>query len=85
MAIFGGIAEIKDNTVTLLTKDAQWPEDIDRARAEADLDIFSRRVQEEEDNAELLKHQAKLRRTLVRMEVSSYPLLGSADNEKGKK
>jgi F-type H+-transporting ATPase subunit epsilon len=76
MAVFGGIVQVKDDEVTILTNDAQWPEDIDRARAEADLDIFTRRVQEEENDVELRKHQAKLRRTFVRIEVSSYPLIG---------
>ena len=77
MAVFGGIVQVKDDEVTILTNDAQWPEDIDRARADADLDIFSRRVQEEEDKVALQKHQAKLRRTLVRIEVSSYPLINA--------
>ena len=36
IAIFGGIAQVRDNAVTVLANDAQWPEDIDRARAESE-------------------------------------------------
>jgi F-type H+-transporting ATPase subunit epsilon len=75
IAVMGGVVQIKDDIVSVLTNEAQWPEEVDRARAEADIDIFTLRVQEEDDDLELLKHQAKLRRTFVRLEVSSYPLL----------
>jgi F-type H+-transporting ATPase subunit epsilon len=79
IAVFKGVAQIKDDIITVLTSEAQFPEDIDRARAETDLDIFTRRVREEEDDLEMLKHQAKLRRTFVRLEVSSYPLLNPGE------
>jgi F-type H+-transporting ATPase subunit epsilon len=83
IAVFAGLMQVKDDVVTIMTNEAQFPEDIDRARAEADLDIFSRRVQEEVDDIELLKHQAKLRRTFVRMEVSSYPLINPSSKSGG--
>lgn len=83
IAIMGGVVQIKDDVVSVLTNEAQWPEEVDRARAEADIDIFSRRVQEEEDDIELLKHQAKLRRTFVRLEVSSYPILNPGGKSGG--
>ncbi|MCL2002375.1 MAG: ATP synthase F1 subunit epsilon [Oscillospiraceae bacterium] len=83
IAVFAGVMQIKDDVVTILTNEAQFPEDIDRARADADLDYFSLRVQEEEDDVELQKHQAKIRRTLVRIEVSSYPLINPSDKAGG--
>ena len=75
MAVFGGIAQVRDNTVTILANDAQWPEDIDIALVEAEHETVSRRLQENIDDLQIQKDQVLLRRTLVQMEVSSYPIL----------
>ena len=85
MAIFGGIVQVKDDEVTLLTNGAQWPEDIDRALAEAEHETAERRLQEAGDDVEMQKQQVSLRRTLVQIEVSSYPLLsvGGAGKDNG--
>ncbi|MCL1807884.1 MAG: ATP synthase F1 subunit epsilon [Oscillospiraceae bacterium] len=75
LAVFGGIIQVKDDEVTVLTNGAQWPEDIDRALAEAEHAQAERRLKEAENNIEMQQHQVSLRRTLVQIEVSSYPLL----------
>jgi len=75
MAIYGGIAQVRDNTVTVLANDAQWPEDIDIALVEAEHENVTRRLQENADDLEIQKDQVMLRRTLVQLEVSSYPIL----------
>ena len=75
MAVFGGIAQVLDNQVTVLANDAQWPEDIDIATAEAERDRSARRLQEDVDILEIQKDQIRMRRSLVQIEVSSYPLL----------
>jgi F-type H+-transporting ATPase subunit epsilon len=85
MAVFGGIAQVRDNVLTILANDAQWPEDIDRATAEKEHDLAAQHIQESPGLLEIQKEQVKLRRTLVQIEVSSYPLIskishGEEDN-----
>ena len=79
MAVFGGVAQVRDNAVTILANDAQWPEDIDRARAEAEHEQVERRMRESADDMELQRDHVMLRRTLVQIEVSSYPLLSKVE------
>jgi len=79
MAVFGGIAQVRDNTVTILANDAQWPEDIDMAFVEQERDRIARRQQEDVDDLEIQIDQVHLRRTLVQMEVSSYPLISKVE------
>ena len=79
MAVYGGIAQVRDNIVTILANDAQWPEDIDIAKAEAERERAIRRMQDEKDDLELQKEQVKMRRTFVQIEVSSYPLLSKTN------
>jgi len=82
MAVFGGIAQIGDNKVTILANDAQWPEDIDMAFVEAERDRMARRSQESRDDLALQRDQVVMRRTLVQMEVSTFPLVSRTDREK---
>jgi len=79
MAVFGGIAQVGDNKVTILANNAQWPEDIDLAFVEAERDRLERRSQESLDDLVLQRDQVELRRTLVQMEVSAYPLISKDD------
>ena len=76
MAVFGGIIKVKDNVVTVITEKALWPEEIDRAQVEAfkkDAELAQEAVL---DDAELRRNQIAMRRALVQMEVSTYPLVG---------
>jgi F-type H+-transporting ATPase subunit epsilon len=75
MAVFGGIAQVQNNEVIILANDAQWPEDIDRARAEREHEMAENRLRESEGNIDIQSNQVTMRRTLVQMEVSSYPLI----------
>ena len=79
MAVFGGIAQIGDNKVTILANDAQWPEDIDVAFVEAERDRMERRSQESADDLTIQRDQILMRRTLVQMEVSTFPLISRPD------
>jgi len=79
IAVFGGIAQIRDNVVTILAQDAQWPEDIDIAFAESERDRMIRRMQESVDSLDIQKDQVLMRRTLVQIEVSTYPLINGTD------
>lgn len=77
MAVFGGIARVQDNSVTILANEAQWPEDIDLELAETERERTSMRLLENTEDLEIQKEQVALRRSLVQIEVSSYPLLGN--------
>ena len=84
MAVFGGIAQVNDNKLTILANDAQWPEDIDIAFVEAERDRVARRSQEDLDDLTIQRDQILMRRTLVQMEVSTFPLVGRTGREDGK-
>jgi len=75
MAVLGGIAQVRDDFVTILANDAQWPGDIDIAQAEEDHERSKLLIREGGELLELQKEQVQMRRTLVQIEVSSYPLL----------
>jgi len=81
MAVFGGIAQVGENKVTILANDAQWPEDIDVAFVEAERDRMARRSQESQDDLAIQRDQVLMRRTLVQMEVSTFPLISRTDRE----
>ena len=69
--MYGGLAVMQDNVLTVLTNDAEWPEEIDHSRAKADREHLERRLQEKTDDIEIQNDQVLLRRALVRIEVSS--------------
>ena len=75
IAIFGGIASIENDTVTVLTDNAEWPEDINITRAHEDRERVERRIQESADDIVIQRDQLLLRRSLVRIEVSSEALI----------
>ena len=83
MAVFGGMAQVRDDMVTILTNDAQWPEDIDLALAEELRDSTERLISESSEGLEIQKEQVTLRRALVQIEVSAYPLISRADHSGG--
>ena len=84
MAVYGGIAQVRDNVVTILANDAQWPEDIDVAFIESEKERMARRSQEDLDDLDIQRDQVLMRRTLVQIEVSAYPLLSRAEREEKK-
>ena len=81
IAVYGGVAAIQNDVLTILTEDAEWPEDIDRARAEADREQAERRLQERVDDVEIGYDQVRLRRALVQIEVSSSTLDSKDEQE----
>jgi len=82
MAVFGGIAQVGENKVSILANDAQWPEDIDMAFVKAEHERLERRSQESEDDLTIQRDQVIMRRTLVQMEVSTFPLVSRQDRDK---
>jgi F-type H+-transporting ATPase subunit epsilon len=83
MAVFGGIAQVRNDEVFVLANDAQWPEDIDRARAIRERELAERQIRDSENDVEIQRNQVLMRRTLVQMEVSSYPLVGKPKQKTG--
>ena len=81
MAVYGGIAQVSDNIVTILANDAQWPEDIDIAFVQSERERMERRSQEDLDDLEIQRDAVLMRRTLVQFEVSSYPLISKLEHE----
>ncbi|HPT78460.1 MAG TPA: ATP synthase F1 subunit epsilon [Candidatus Atribacteria bacterium] len=72
LAVFGGIAEIDDKSVKIFSTIAQRPEEIDRERAERDRQEAETAIREESEEVRIHSLQAKLRRSLVRIEVSLH-------------
>ncbi|MCL2352017.1 MAG: ATP synthase F1 subunit epsilon [Firmicutes bacterium] len=75
MAVLGGFVEILSDTVTVLSDAAEWADEIDASRAEAAKLRAERRLQKAEDGVDIQRAELALRRALVRIEVSSYPLI----------
>ena len=80
LAVFGGVVNVRDDVVTVMTERALWPEDIDQERAEAERQRAERLALQASgdgnDDVDLRSNQIALRRALVQIEVSSYPLIG---------
>ena len=74
IAVYGGLAEIRDDVLTILTQDAEWPREINLVRAREDREHAQRRLREKTDDMELQYDQVRLRRALVQLEVGSYTL-----------
>jgi F-type H+-transporting ATPase subunit epsilon len=76
LAVYGGLAEVKDNVLTVLTQSALNPDDIDRELAEANRDAAEAELKTKLGTTEQQNyHAVMLRRALVEIEVSTYPLL----------
>lgn len=81
LAVLGGIAEIKNDVVTIVTNNAESPEEIDIKVAQDDRERAERRIKEKSGDLRIQSHQVLLRRALVRIEVSSYPIINKATGE----
>ena len=71
MAVYGGFATVQNDVLTILTNGAEWPEEINLARAEAEREAAEDRLREQTDEREIRNDQIRLRRALVQIEVSS--------------
>ena len=75
LAILGGFAEILNDKVTVVSDVAEWPDEIDRVRAEAAKARAEQRILQKGADTDMQRAELSLRRALVRIEVSSYPLI----------
>jgi len=81
LLVFGGVCEVAQDVVTILTEEAHWPEDLDRDRAEEARVHSMRLMQEKTDDREILQDQILLRRALVQIEAGSLPLESDTEEE----
>ena len=72
MGVFGGLAKMEEDTLTLLTGAAQWPDEVDPALAHAEREECLQRLREERTPAQIQQDKALLRQALVRIELSEY-------------
>lgn len=72
LAVFGGIAEIGDTAVNILSTIAQRSEEIDLERAETDRRDAEATLLEESEELKIHSSHVLLRRSLVRIEVSLH-------------
>ena len=80
LAVYGGLAVMRDNVLTILTEDAEWPDEINAAHAELNREQAEQRLREKLDDMEIQNDQVLLRRALVQIEVSSS-LIASQDKD----
>jgi F-type H+-transporting ATPase subunit epsilon len=74
LTLTGGYAEVLDNVVTVLANAAEFPHEIDTARAE-DARNRAERVLEERDSSDdqaLVAAEAALKRALLRLETAGW-------------
>ncbi len=70
-AVLGGFAEIQKTAVTILAEDANRPEDIDVARAEAAKERAKRRLEKHDAAIDTARAEAALKRAVARINAAS--------------
>lgn len=70
LTLAGGYAEVLDNTVTVLADAAEFPHEIDTARAENARARAERAIEENAGEDDLAAAEAALRRALMRLETA---------------
>jgi len=66
LAVYGGLAVMRDGELSIFTNDAEWPDDIDISRSS-----YHEQGRDKISDIDLLNDQVKLRRALVQIEVGS--------------
>jgi len=68
--IAGGFIEFIDNKAIIMADAAEWPEEIDRERAEEELDRAKKKLQAKDENIDYLKAKLKLMKATARLKAS---------------
>ncbi len=68
-ALHSGFAEILPDGITILAEVVEWPQEIDRTRAEAAKERAERRLRMREHGLDMARAEAALRRAIARIEV----------------
>lgn len=69
-AIMGGFVEILGDKVTVLAEDAEWPGEIDRARAEQARERAEDRLTAKQEGIDMRRAEAALKRAVARIEAA---------------
>lgn len=69
-AVHSGFAEILPDKVTLLAEIAEWPEEIDKARAEAARQRAEERLAHKTEAIDIKRAEFALRKALVRIDIA---------------
>lgn len=69
-AVHSGFAEILPDKVTLLAEIAEWPNEIDRERAEAALKRAQERLAHKTEAIDIKRAEFALRKALVRIDIA---------------
>ena len=75
LAVLGGVAQMEENILTIVTEVAEWPEDIERARAVTQRDEALARMEKAEP-AEQEELKKVLRKAETLITVSAFPPSG---------
>lgn len=71
--VYSGFAEIQGDKVTLLAESAEWPQEVDVARAEKAERRARERLEAKAADLDIVRAEAALRRALVRKRLASLP------------
>jgi len=72
LGVFGGLAKVEGNVMTVLTGLAEWPNEVEPELAGAERDECVERLKEERDPAHTARDKELLNQALVRIELSGY-------------
>ena len=71
-AVFEGYAEITGTAVTILSDNAEWPDEIDTERAAHAKERAEKRLTEHLKDTDIPRAHLALQRALVRLDVAAY-------------
>ena len=74
-AVLGGLLEVRNNQVTVISEIAEWADDIDVALAEDSRERAARDMKELTELTQLRRAELSFRRASVLLEVSSYAII----------
>lgn len=70
-ALHAGFVEILEDSVTILAEVIEWPEEIDKQRAEAALSRAEERLRTKTPETDILRAETSLQRAIARIHVLS--------------
>ena len=71
-ALHTGFMEILGDKITILAENAEWPDEIDRNRAEEAKIRAERRLQNDKSNINITRAELALHKALVRIELADH-------------
>lgn len=69
-ALHAGFAQILPEKVTILAEVIEWPDEIDRSRAEAAKKRAEERLQGHQENIDVARAEIALKKALVRLDIN---------------